>query len=132
MNVSPKKLLEQLVKNIQITESEANQYEVASLQKNISIIDYLFNYTNIARIEIVKAQAEIKKITYVDLEKTPIDSQAVGLISESISRRYKIIPYLFNSVNSTISIATEDPFDRSIIDFLEKKTGLQVTAYYYT
>ena len=126
MSISPKILLEQLVRNLQVTENEASQYEVASLQKNISIIDYLYNYTNIQRIEIVKAQAEIEKITYVDLDKTPIDSQAVGLISESISRRYKIIPYLFDSANSTISIATEDPFDRSIIDFLEKKTDKKI------
>jgi len=129
MNVSPKLLLGQLVKNKQITEAEANQYEVASLQKDVSIIDYLYKYTNLQRIEIVKAQAEIEKITYVDLEKTPIDSEAVGLVSESISRRYKIIPYLFDSINATISIATEDPFDRSIIDFLEKKTGKKMTLW---
>jgi len=126
MNVSPKVLLGQLVKNMQVTEAQANQYEVASLQKDISILDYLYKYTEVQKIEIVKAMAEVEKISYVDLDKTPIDSQAVGLVSESISRRYKIIPYLFDSVNSTISIATEDPFDRSIIDFLEKKTGKKI------
>lgn len=126
MNVSPKKLLEQLVKNLQITGGESSKHEVASLQKNISIIDYLHEYTDIPRIEIIRAQAEIEKISYVDLEKIPIDSQAVGLVSESVSRRYKIIPYLFDSKNSTISIATEDPFDRSIVDFLEKKTGKKI------
>jgi len=126
MNVSPKALLGQLVKNMQVTEAQANQYEVASLQKDISILDYLYKYTEVQKIEIVKAMAEVEKISYVDLDKTPIDSQAVGLVSESISRRYKIIPYLFDSVNSTISIATEDPFDRSIIDFLEKKTGKKI------
>ena len=122
MNISPKKLLSQLVSNKQISETEASKYEVDSLQKDTSIIDYLHNYTNIERIEIIKAQAEIEGINYVDLDKSPIDSQAVGLISESISRRYKIIPYSFDSANLIIYIATEDPFDRSIIDFLEKKT----------
>lgn len=126
MNISPKKILEQLVKNKQITIEDSSKYEVASLQKDISIVDYLYGYTNVPRIEIIKAQAEIQNITYVDLEKTPIDSQAVGLVSESVSRRYKIIPYLFDSKNSAISIATEDPFDRSIIDFLEKKTGMRI------
>lgn len=126
MNVSPKQLLSQLVKNKQISEMEATQFEVASLQKDVSILEYLYSYTNVPRIEIIKAEAEIEKISYVDLEKAPIDSQAVGLVSESISRRYKIIPYLYDSVNSTIFIATIDPFDRSIIDFLEKKTGKKI------
>jgi type IV pilus assembly protein PilB len=127
MNISPKKILDQLVKNKQININDSERYEVASLQKNISIIEYLGKYTNIPRIEIIKAQAKVQNITYVDLDKTPVDSQAVGLVSESVSRRYKIIPYLFDSVNSTIFIATEDPFDRSIVDFLEKKTGKKIT-----
>jgi type IV pilus assembly protein PilB len=126
MNISPKKILDQLIKNKQITIDEGSKFEVASLQKNISITDYLYNFTSVPRIEVIRAQAEIQKITYVDLEKTPIDSQAVGLVSESVSRRYKIIPYLYDLTNSTILIATEDPFDRSITDFLEKKTGKKI------
>lgn len=120
-------LLSQLVKNSQISESEASQHEVSSLQKDLPIIDYLYKYTDIPRIEIIKAIAEIEKVDYVDLEKTPIDSEAVGLIPESISRRYEIIPYRFDSVSLTIYIATEDPFDRSIVDFLEKKTGKKIS-----
>lgn len=126
MNISPKKILDQLVKNKKISIDDSSKYEIASLKKNISIIEYLSKYTDIPKIEIIKAQAKVQNISYVDLDKTPIDSQAVGLVSESVSRRYKIIPYLFNSANATISIATEDPFDRSVIDFLEKKTGKKI------
>lgn len=126
MNISPKDLLNQLVKNKKISEAEASQYEVASLQKDIPIIKYLYKYSALERIEIVRAIAEFQNISYVDLDKTPIDSQAVGLISESISRRYEIIPYLYDTANSTIYIATEDPSDRSIIDFLEKKVGKKI------
>ena len=126
MNITPKQLLDQLVKNQQITETEANQFEVASLQKNLSIIDYLYQFSRLSRIEIVKARAEIEQIPFVNLDKTPIDSQAVGLISESINRRYEIIPYRFDPKESAIYIGTKDPFDTSIIDFLEKKTGKKV------
>lgn len=126
MNVPPKELLSQLLKNHQITEVEVGQHEVASLQKDIPIVEYLYKFSNIPRIAIVQAIAEVLKIPFIDLEKSPIDSQAVGLISESISRRYKIIPYRFDSVNSTIYVATEDPFNPSIIDFLEKKTGKKI------
>ncbi|MBI5123740.1 type II/IV secretion system protein [Candidatus Roizmanbacteria bacterium] len=126
MNITPKKLLSQLVKNQQITETEANQFEVASLQKNLSIIDYLYQFSHLPRIEIIKARAEIEQIPYINLDKTPIDSQAAGLISESINRRYRIIPYRFDPKESAIYIGTEDPFDSSIIDFLEKKTGKKI------
>lgn len=126
MNITPKQLLDQLVKNQQITETEADQFEVASLQKNLSIIDYLYQFSHLLRIEITKARAEIEQVAYVDLDKTPIDSQAVGLISESINRRYEIIPYRFDPKESAIYIATQDPFDTTIIDFLEKKTNKKI------
>ncbi len=126
MTITPKKLLDQLVGNEQITTAEADQSQVASLQKNLSIVDYLYQYSHIPRIEIVKAQSEILKVPFVDLEKIPIDSQAVGLISESINRRYQIIPYKYEPKDSAIYIGTNDPFDTSIIDFLEKKTGKKI------
>ncbi len=126
MNITPKQLFDQLIKNQQITKTEANQFEVASLQKNLSIIDYLYQFSHLPRIEIVKARAEIEQLAYVDLDKTPIDSEAVGLISESINRRYEIIPYRFDPKESAIYIATEDPFDTTIIDFLEKKTNKKI------
>lgn len=126
MNITPKELLGQLVKNSQITEKEAQQFEVASLQKNLFIIDYLYQYTQVPRIEIVKARSVIEMVPYVDLEKIPIDSQAVGLISESITRRYQIIPYRFDPKESAIYIGTEEPSNTSIVDFLEKKTGKKI------
>jgi len=126
MNITPKKLLDQLVKNQQISETEARQFEVASLQKKLSIIDYLYQFSHILRIEITKAISEVEQISFVDLEKIPIDSQAVGLISESIARRYQIIPYRFEPKESIIYIATENPSDTTIIDFLEKKTGKKI------
>lgn len=126
MSITPKQLLNQLVKNQQITEAEANQFEVASLQKNLTIIDYLYQFSRLPRIEIVKARAEIEQIPFVNLDKTPIDSEAVGLISESINRRSGIIPYRFDPKESTIYIGTEDPFDTSLVDFLEKKTGKKI------
>lgn len=126
MNITPKELLGQLVKNSQITDKEAQQFEVASLQKNLFIIDYLYQYTQIPRIEIIKARSAIEMVPFVDLEKIPIDSQAVGLISESITRRYQIIPYRFDPKESAIYIGTEEPSNTSIVDFLEKKTGKRI------
>lgn len=126
MNITPKELLGQLAKNSQITEKEAQQFEVASLQKNLFIIDYLYQFTQVPRIEIIKARSVIEMVPFVDLEKIPIDSQAVGLISESITRRYQIIPYRFDPKESAIYIGTEEPSNTSIVDFLEKKTGKRI------
>jgi type IV pilus assembly protein PilB len=127
MTIAPKQLLNQLVKNGQLSQEEADRFEVASLQKNLPIDSYLYQFSQIPRIEIIKALSEIQGIPYVDLNVSPIDSQAVGMISESIARKYNVIPYRYDPKETMIYLGTTDPFDTLIIDFLEKKTGKKIT-----
>lgn len=126
MDISPRLLLTKLIEKGLLTQEEADHYEIASLQKNISIKEYLYQYSKVDRLEILKIIAEIKGISFVDLSSFPIDSQAVSFIQESIARKYNILPYRFDITNSTIYIATENIDDISIVDFLEKKTGKKI------
>lgn len=126
MDLNPKLLLNQLVKNKDVDQAEADKYEVESLKKNLEIRDYLFEYTSIPRIRIIKAISEVFNIPYIDLENSPIDSQAVGFISESIARSYGILPYKYDAKGGVLYLGAIDPFNNNSIDFLEKKTGKRV------
>jgi len=126
MNVSPKPLLKILVEKNLLTQSEADHLEVISLQKNIPIDQLILEKTTVPKIEIIKTIAQIKNIPYVDLSGKPIDSQALGFVSETIARKYNILPYHFDQKLSTLYIASANPGDLSILDFLEKKTGKKV------
>ena len=126
MDIPPKILLDKLVKNQKLTQEEADHYEVISLQKNIPVEKYLFEKSNLNRIEIIKAIAETENIPYVDLSTSPIDSQAVGLVPEAIARKYSVIPYHYEPKEEAIYLGATDPYDVSIIDFLEKKTGKKI------
>ncbi len=126
MDIQPKKFLNILVKNHLITQDEADHYEILALQKNLPINILLEKESNIPKIEIIKAIAALKNIPFVDLTSSPIDSQAITFISESIARRYKIIPYQYDSKNSSLYVATANPDDLYLINFLEKKTNLKV------
>lgn len=126
MNIPPKLLLENLVKKGKINQSEADHFEVASLQKNIPIDQYLLDNSNLDKIEIVKAISEAESIPYVDLTTSPIDSQAIGFVAESVARKYQVLPYRYDPANTTIYLGTVDPYNTSIIDFLEKKTGKRI------
>ncbi|KKP86822.1 MAG: General secretory pathway protein E [Candidatus Roizmanbacteria bacterium GW2011_GWA2_35_8] len=126
MNLIPKALLDQLVKNNQITNAESDRFEVESLKKDMGIDKYLYQYSAIPKIEVIKAISQILGFPYVDLANSPIDSQAVGFIPESIARRHQIIPYQYDIKEGSIFIGTTDPLNTSIIDFLEKKTGKKI------
>jgi type IV pilus assembly protein PilB len=126
MNIIPKKLLAQLVENNIINEKEADQFEVASLQKNLPIQEYLFQYSDLNKGEVIRAMGQVLGVPTIDLSNSPIDPQAVSFISESIARKFLVIPYKFDSQNNTIYLGTAVPFDTFIIDFLEKKTGKKI------
>ncbi|MBI2051941.1 type II/IV secretion system protein [Candidatus Roizmanbacteria bacterium] len=126
MNLPPKKLLSQLVLDGVLDQDTADQYELTSLQKNIPIYEYLLSNTNTEKSDILKATAQLMQISYIDLANSPIDPHAISLISESIARRYEILPYKFDSKTQTLSIATADPFNTQTTEFLEKKTGKNV------
>jgi len=126
MNIIPKKLLNQLVKNKVIIQDQADQFELAALQKNLPIDEYLFQFTEVKREEIIKAIAEIFEISYVDLETVPTDPQAVSLISEPLAKRFNVVPFKFDSEKNILYLATYDPFNTFASDFLEKKTGKRI------
>ncbi len=126
MNIIPKQLLGQLVKNSVISEKEAEQYEVASLQKDLPISEYLLENTNIQRGEIIKAMGQLLGVPTVNLSNSPIDPQAVSFIPESIARKFLVIPYKFDQKDNGIYLGTADPFNTSITDFLSKKTGKKI------
>jgi type IV pilus assembly protein PilB len=126
MNIIPKQLLNQLVKNKVISQDQADQFELAALQKNLPIDEYLFQFTDVKREEIIRAIAEIFEISYVDLESIPTDPQAVSLISEPLAKRFNVVPFKFDSEKNILYLATYDPFNTFASDFLEKKTGRRI------
>jgi len=126
MNIIPKQLLNQLVKNKVISQDQADQFELAALQKNLPIDEYLFQFTEVKREEIIRAIAEIFEISYVDLETVPTDPQAVSLISEPLAKRFNVVPFKFDSEKNILYLATYDPFNTFASDFLEKKTEKRI------
>lgn len=126
MNLSPKQLLGQLIKNNIITQEEAEKYEVNSLQKNLPIYEYLVQYSEIKKDELLKAAAQLLGVTYVDLINSPIDPQALSFVSEAIAKKYMVMPYKYSDEQQSVYLATNDPFNTYVADFLEKKTGKRI------
>ena len=128
MNIPPKKLLNLLVANQIINQSQADKYELECIKNNLPIEQYLFEQTDIKKTDILSIMANILKINQVDIASTAVDPQALGLIPESLAVRYNIIPVNYDPKENIIYLATTDPFNVSLFDFLEKKTQKKIVA----
>lgn len=128
MNIQPRQLLNILIQNHVIDQTTANTLEIESLEKNIPIDEYLIRNQEVNKADVSKAVATVLKVPYVDVLSTAIDPQSLGLISESIARKYNIIPITYNSIDNSLLLVTSDPFNLALIDFLEKKTGKKITT----
>lgn len=126
MNIPPKQLLNLLVQKNALTQEKANEIEIASLKNNTPIETYLFQETTVPKALVLESISSILKVPYIDITTSAIDPQALGFISESIARKYTIVPVSYDSKTDTISIAGKDPFNISLVDFLEKKTGKKI------
>jgi len=123
MIIPPKQFLNILVDNKIITQIDADKFEIGCLQNNITIDQYLLQFTSIKREEILKTKAKILNVPFIDIASAAIYPQALTMIPEAVSRRFTIIPYNYDQKNETLYLASTNPGDTTIVNFIEKKTN---------
>jgi type IV pilus assembly protein PilB len=99
--------------------SSGKSYEVLIREKDIAS-EALIN----------EAKAVFNHLGYIDLGEVGIDPEALGLLDESIAKRYKVLPFALDKEKNSIKIAMLDPLDLPTIEFLRQKTNRDVEAYY--
>lgn len=125
MALTPKQFLSQLVSQSIIDQSTADKYEFEVLQKNIPVDEYLIQ-SGLAKDAVLKVKAASLNVQYIDISAAAIDPQALNLIPETLARRYAIIPYQYDANTETLFVATTDPLNFSLIEFLESKSRKRV------
>ncbi|MBI4226633.1 type II/IV secretion system protein [Candidatus Roizmanbacteria bacterium] len=126
MHITPRRVLKILLQKGILDKEKAERIEFESLKNDIPIAEYLFKNTTIDKKDILASLSDLMKVPYVDIATSALDPQALGFVSELIARKYVIIPVRYDAQNETVTIATTDPFDISVSDFLERKTGKKI------
>jgi len=74
--------------------------------------------------ELVKMEAYVLGIPYVNLEEETIDPQILKIIPEPIARSHNIVA--FRKKEQNLEVAMLDPEDLATIDFIRKKSNLKI------
>lgn len=71
-----------------------------------------------------KLKAYVLGIPYVDLKKSEIDPEILKIIPEPVARQYNAVA--FDKQGNQLKVAMLDPNDLQFLDFISKKTGLEI------
>jgi len=126
MSIQPKELLAQLVTSGVIDKEQSQRLELESIQKNIPLDQYLLQTHTTSKETLLQASAQVMHVPFTDLNKQPIDPHAVSLLSEGVARTYHILPFSYDQPNDTLYVASSDPHNADVSEFLSRKVGKRV------
>jgi type IV pilus assembly protein PilB len=104
-------------KELDLTLDEAKK-------KKEKLGDVILRKKLISKEELDKLTAYILGIPFVDLKKSEINPEILKIIPEPVSRQYRAVA--FEKRGKQLKVAMLDPGDLQFIDFISKKTGLEI------
>ncbi len=127
--VPAQKLIQALIDLKAIDAPVGQQILTDIITSNTSIEDYLIRKKTVSQLQLAQAKAKAMDVPFVTLAGRGISPEVVNFIPEPVARRYIIVPFDYDAGNNVLYIATTDPFDITIIEFLEQKTGKRIKPF---
>lgn len=122
-------LLDTLLSEHLITAEKAEEVKVKSASSGKTIEEVLEQENVISKTKLAEARAKQLGIPFISLENTSFSPHAVSLLDRSVVERLRLIPFLYDEKEKTLSIAMADPVDVEAIQFVRQKTGLDVKVF---
>lgn len=124
MKIDNKQLKEFLLDSDLVENEKVKElYEEAEKNKT-QLGDLLLKNKLIKEVELRKLYSYILGIPYINLEKTVIPPNILQIVPEPIAKKYNIVA--FEKEGKDLKVAMLHPEDLQTIDFIKKKTGLNI------
>ncbi|XOB42113.1 MAG: GspE/PulE family protein [Candidatus Nealsonbacteria bacterium] len=124
MKVEPQQLKAFLIDANLLTEEQFNKAHKKAQKTKKEISDVLVSEGLINQEQLIKLEAYILGIPFVDLEKEMIDPKLLKIIPEPVARSHNIVA--FRKTGNNLEVAMLDPKDLRTIEFIKKTTSLKI------
>jgi type IV pilus assembly protein PilB len=118
MNVEPKKLLKFILETGLITEAQSKSVLEKSKGSDQSVGEVLVADGLMSQKELIKIEAYLLGIPFINLEAEAIPPDVLNIIPESIARAHNIVA--FRKKDNNLEVAMVDPEDLRTIEFVKK------------
>lgn len=127
--LSPKTYLTSLIEQGFVDEKTAQKIEIEAIQTGKEVEDIVLGMNLAPKQALLEAKAKCLSVPSVDIAATAINPGALNYIAKNLAVRYGVIPFQIDEDKKLLSVATSDPLNLSLQNFLEQKTGCRVTFY---
>ena len=130
MALDPAELKKILVEKGRITVDQFNSAEKTAKHVNVPVAEVIIGRHLLSEREIGELIANSLGVKYVDLKKIDIAPELLELIPQDMAIARRVIP--FERDGNTLHVAMEEPTNLETLDFVRKKTELEVEPYFTT
>jgi type IV pilus assembly protein PilB len=123
------KNLKEVLKDLgMITDVQSEEINLRQLKTGESEEEIIKALRLVSEEDFTKAKAKFLKVEFIDLDNTGFSPEALSLVPESVAQKYNIVPYRLDPKTKTLFVTMVNPLDLETLEFLEKKTGLKISA----
>ncbi len=127
MKIDNKQLYDYLVKNEIVGKDIVAPVFERAQKDNIQLCNLLKEENILNELECTKAIATSLGYPFIDLTKEEISDNILNIIPEQVAKKSEVI--VFDRDRNTLKVAMKNPDDMQMIDFLKKKTNLDIMPY---
>jgi type IV pilus assembly protein PilB len=124
MRIEPQQLKAFLLDAKLMAEKQFDKALKTAQETGQKVEDVLVEQRLITREKLIKLEAYILGIPFVNLEKEKIEENVLKMIPEPIARSHNVVA--FKKRGNTLEVAMLDPEDLRIIEFIEKTSDLRI------
>jgi type IV pilus assembly protein PilB len=130
MKIENSQIRDYLLENGIVERQVLEPVFVRAEKENVQLCDLLVQEEVLNQAQCIKSIASVLGYPFIDLTKETIPSQILGLIPEQVAKKSQVIA--FEKSGAILKVAMTDPENLQTIDFLKKKTNLEIMPYMTT
>lgn len=130
MKIENSQIRDYLLENSVVEQATLDPIFAQAEKDQEQLCDLLVQQNILDEKQCVKVKAAVLGYPFIDLTKENIPGQILSMIPEQVAKKSQVIA--FEKSGKTLKVAMLDPENLQIIDFLRKKTDLEIMPYMTT
>lgn len=112
-----------------LSPQQAQDIKVKSALDGKSVDALIREMNLVPEDKLAEAKAKYLGIPYISLSSTSFAPQAISFLPRAVVERFQLIPFFYDEKSQTLHIAMANPIDIEAVDFVAKKTGLNIKTF---